>query len=300
MAAPVLRIRASGYGGSGYYNPITGEKVIGVTTALGALEKPGITSWAVDNTAAYAVANVDALLNRTEEQGFGFLRWYTKRFKSEDFDNPDIDIRDASNGVLDDLAELGTLTHEWIEAHLNGDFEPEVTRIEHAEMIEVFLEWESEHEIEVHATELTLFGATRNGFGYGGTADLFATIDGVPTLCDFKTSRAVREAHIAQMAAYGAAEYAVEPCEKDDDGAKAYKGAHYRVREVPAFSQYAVLQVRPSDIDNEGNPIDPFCELHIIPQEAIDAGYGVFEAATKARVHSKKLRDVLKQTALQW
>lgn len=299
MADPVLRIRASGYGGSGYYNPITGEKVIGVTTALGAASSPGITSWAVDNTAAYAVANVDALLNRTEEQGFGFLRWYTKRFKPDDFDNPDVDIRDASNGVLDDLAELGTLTHEWIEAHLNGDFEPEVTRIEHAEMIEAFLEWEAEHDIEVHATELTLFGATRNGFGYGGTADLFATIDGVPTLCDFKTSRAVREAHISQMAAYGAAEYAVEECD-DEGGGVAHKGKYFRAREVPPFSQYAVLQVRPSDTDNEGNPIDPFCKLHIIPQEAIEAGYGFFEGTVALREHSKGMKNALKGTELGW
>jgi hypothetical protein len=66
MADPKLRIKASGYGGSGYYNPFTQERVIGVTTALGVLEKPGIPQWVADNTAAYAIANVDRLMQRSD------------------------------------------------------------------------------------------------------------------------------------------------------------------------------------------------------------------------------------------
>ena len=106
---PKLRVRSSGHGGSGYKHPHTGDVVPGVTTVLKRLDKPGVLQWAVDNTAAYAVANVDGLLNRTEEQGFGFLRWYWKR---DPLKGDLSDIRNYSDGVLNDAAELGTMMHD--------------------------------------------------------------------------------------------------------------------------------------------------------------------------------------------
>ena len=204
MSSPKLRVRASGLGGHGYALPTrlseNGKPLIvpGVTTVLGALDKSGVVQWSIDNTAAYAVANIDALLNRTEEQGFGFLRWYHKRMKESDFDDPTIDIRDYSNGVLNDLAELGTLTHEWVEAHLNGDFEPELVRDEQVQMVERFLEWEADHDLDVRATEATVFGYDRDGNGWAGTLDGIVGIDSVYTLWDLKTSRRIHKSHYAQ------------------------------------------------------------------------------------------------------
>lgn len=181
MAEPLLRVRASGYGGSGYLNPWTGERVIGVTTALGSLDKGGIVQWSVDQTIGYMLANKDAVYNRTSEQAYGFLRWYHKRAREADFDDPNVDLHSAHVGVLNDLAELGTMVHEWIEAYLTGGFTPDLVRPEQVQMVEAFLDWEAEHEVEVHAAELTVFGNQ-----YAGTADLFATVDGVPMLVDGK------------------------------------------------------------------------------------------------------------------
>lgn len=289
MAEPLLRTRASGYGGSGYFNPLTGDKVIGVTTALGVLDKPGILQWAVDNTAAYAVNNIDALLSRTQDAGYGFLRWYWSRMTPAKFDDPDIDIRTVSAGVLNDLAELGTSMHEWVEQVLTGGFEPELFRDEQFQMAEAFLAWLETVDIEVHATELTVFGD-----GYGGTADLYATIDGVPLAIDVKTSRAVRNEHVAQIAAYGAAFQAVQECGPFEEGAAEYKGQYFREVPIPAFSEYAVLQIRPNDWDNNGNFIPAFCKLHRIPQRSVDAGYELFRSAVDARLAQKKLKDSLK------
>lgn len=181
MTTPKLRIRASGYGGSGYYNPLTGEKVIGVTTAVGALDKPGLKQWVADQTAYYAVANADKLLLKSEEQGFNMLRWYHTRAKESDFDNPLIDLNYYHSGVLNDAAELGTSVHEWVEAYLTGGFPPELVRDEQVQMVEAFLEWESQHDVEAVSTEMTVFGQ-----GYGGTLDMIVKIDGVTYLADLK------------------------------------------------------------------------------------------------------------------
>ena len=203
---PKLRVPASGFSGSGYRIPTRlgadGKPLLvpGVTTVLGALDKPGVLQWSIDNVAAYAVANVDALLNRDEIQGFGFLRFYHKRMKEQDFDNPEIDIRNYSNGVLNDLAELGTLTHEWVADFANDFPEPEVTRPEQADMIAEFVDWWNANEVEVIGSEITVVGD-----GFAGTLDHLWIVNGVPTLVDVKTSRATRQEHFAQLSALGAA-----------------------------------------------------------------------------------------------
>lgn len=291
---PKLRVKASGLGGSGYRIPTDDGRVVpGVTTVTGALPAPGITQWAVDNTAAYAVANLDRLYEKTEEQGYRYLRWYWNR--KVDYDDPETDIHNYHTGVLNDAGELGTLTHEWITSHLLGDFEPALTRPEQTGMIEAFLDWESQHEIEVLAAETTVYNPT----GYAGTLDFILKVDGVPTLLDVKTSRAVRESHVAQLAALGAAPVLMREVADDSDGGvgyitKKWGTTYWKEDVVPSFSQYAVLQVRPEDIDNQGTVIPPFCHFHTIEQARIDVAYDAFLGALEVRKGLKALKDVEK------
>lgn len=303
---PKLRVRASGLGGSGYRIPTRlGEDgkpllVPGVTTVLGALEKGGVTQWAVDNTAAYAVANVDALLNRDETQGFGFLRWYHRRMKEEDFDNPEIDIRDYSNGVLNDLAELGTMTHDWIADHVNDFFPDDLVRDEQVEMIDRFLEWWAENDVQVVASEITVVGDTEVG-GYAGTLDHIWVIDGVPTLVDVKTSRSTRKEHWAQLAALGAATSYMKQVDENYPGAVEYDtkqwGKTYWVEEpLPAFTQYAILHLRPVDFDSRGTVIDSFCTLKVVEQEKIDTAFDLFKGALTVRHAERKLKELEKES----
>lgn len=297
MTDPKLRIPASGFGGSGYKNPVTGEKVIGVTTALGIIDKPGIVQWHIDNTAAYAVASVDQLLNRTEEEGYRFLRYYTKRFKAKDFDNPQIDIHDYSVGVLNDLAELGDLVHEWVEADLNDWFEPDLVRQEQAEIIEQYLIWKSEHDIEVACTEATFFGSS-----YAGTGDWIGKIDGVWTLVDNKTSRSTWDEQKAQLAALGACDTWMREVPAGTPGAFKHERTTKGVKqtswwiptEMPPIQQYAILHMRPNDYDNKGNFVPAFCELKIIPQEEIDTAFEMFEGSLTIRYAMNKLKQMAK------
>lgn len=293
MADPALRIRASGYGGSGYFNPFDGKKSVGVTTALGAMDKPGVRQWAVDQTAAYAVANLELLANRDIERGFKMLRWYHSRAKESEFDDPEVDIHDYHTGVLNDLAELGTLTHEWIEAHLAETFEPDLVRDEQAAMIEAYLDWYDSVEIEPTAIEATVFGYAGN-LPYGGTADLFARVDGVDMLIDVKTSRMIYDSHVAQLAAYGAGQFMALEVPSSTEGATEYKGRWFVERNLPPVEAYGVLQVRPDDYDSEGNFIPAFCELHYISQAEIEAGWRMFEGALLVREGQKMYKDAKK------
>lgn len=298
MSEPKLARAASGLGGRGYKNPFTGEVVPSVTTALGAIDKPGIRQWIADNTAAYAVANIDHLLNRTEEQGYNFLRWYWNRMKDSDFDDPTVDIRDYHTGVLNDAAELGTLTHEWIEADLNDWFEPDIFRDEQAQMIAEYLAWKTEHDIEVACTEATLFGQ-----GYAGTVDWIGQIDGVWTLVDNKTSRNTWDEHIAQLAALGAAHTWLREvpagtpgAQKHEKTVKGVKQVSWWVQdEIPPIQQYAILHVRPDDYNSKGEFVPAFCKLKIVPQAEIDAGWEMFQGALQVRKSQSRLKEVRKQ-----
>lgn len=305
---PKLRVPASGFSGSGYRIPTRlgddGKPILapGVTTVLGALDKPGVTQWSVDNTAAYAIANVDALLNRTEEQGFGFLRFYHKRFKEADFDDPTVDIRDYSSGVLNDLAELGSMTHDWVADFVNDYFEPELVREEQVEMATEFVNWWNSHEIEVVLTEVTVIIVDERGRVSAGTLDHLWIIDGVATLIDLKTSRKTRAEHWAQLAALAAAQSMLVQVAEDTPGAVAYEskkfGTTYWIEQpVPPFSKIAVLHLRPSDTDSHGAYMPPFCELKKVSDEKITAGWEIYQGALQARIGQRMMKIAEKEEA---
>lgn len=295
---PKLRVTASGLGGSGYRIPTRkGEDgkpllVPGVTTVLKAIAAPGITQWAVDNTAAYAVANIDGLLSRTEDQGYGMLRWYHKR--QPDFDDPEVNVHNYHVGVLDDAAELGSRTHDWISDFVMGYFPEEPRRDEIAQMVTKFLDWWDEHEVEVLATEITVVGN-----GYAGTLDHIWKVDGVPMLIDAKTSRRVGDSHRAQLSALGAAHSMMVQTTEDDPDGVLYKSTKWgkmwwREGVIPEFTRYAVLHLRPDDWDKDGKFIPAFCELEEISQGEIDAGWKIFNGALQIVHGQSEMKKALK------
>ena len=290
MAEPKLRIRASGYGGSGYTNPITGEKVIGVTTALKSVHRDGITQWAVDQTVMYLIANLDMVKQRSDEQIFKLGRFIHSRGTPAKFDNPEIDVNNYHDFVLNDLAELGTSIHEWVEEYVTDGFPPDLIRDEQVQMAEAFLDWLDQHEVKVIATEMTVFGD-----GYGGTLDAILEVDGVRFCVDWKTSRNVQDTHIAQLAAYGAASMALVEVPEGTEGAVEYKGSWFVDKTLPGFQKYAIIQIRPNDYDSKGNFLPAFCKMHVISQEEIDAGYLLYLSAQACSMSAKMLADARKE-----
>lgn len=280
MSAPKLRVASSGHGGSGYRHPLTGEVVPGVTTVLKTLNKPALIQWAVDQTAAYAVANIDGLLSRTEEQGWGFLRWYWNR----DPLKGDIDVRNFYNGVRDDAANLGTMIHEWIEAEHGGGMYPDTTNAPEFfwQMVNVWNEWVSQHKVQPIISEGTVWS---HEHGYAGTLDGIWIIDGVCYLLDVKSSRNIFDEHMMQLAALANADVLLD---EDGDGV-------WHEMPIPKFDAYAILHIRPQDVDKDGNIMEPYCRLDILDADEMPFHFETFKGLLLASQSQNKLKEQRKK-----
>ncbi len=304
MTSPKLAVASSGYSGRGYRQIFgDGSVVPSVTTALGIVGDPeGLIHWHVEQTALHAVTHIDDLLSRTEEAGVRYLQYFSRR--KQDWDDPERNVFNAAGGVLHDLQDTGTLIHAYIDDDLSGRWPAEPEREDHAEMAQAFQDWKADHDVEILATEATVFGD-----GYAGTGDIWAVVDGVPMLIDAKSSRKVGFSHIGQLAALGACDTMAVEVPEGTEGAIYHKltpkvaeshggqvDSWWVPRATPDIQAYGVLQVRPSDFDvSTGEYIEPFCKLHVIPNEQIDAGWDYFQAGLTARRAERKLKELRKE-----
>jgi hypothetical protein len=290
VSLPELAVKQSGYGGRGYVIPAIGDEpfkivtnagvkikgrlgedgnkivVPSVTTVLKAAAQPGITQWAVDNTAAYAVANIDALLSRSETQGFGFLRWYYSRDPRPL--EKGLDLRNYHLGVLNDAAEMGTTIHEWAEADVNptGIYPDTSTQGEPFwQMVERWNEWYGSNFIVPKYTELTVWNKDE---GYAGTLDFLWEINGRLTLGDIKSSRSLWPEHSRQIAALASATHALA---RNADGEWEEWDWQETMKDVESTG---FLHVRPDDVDNQGNDVPSYIEW--VEAEDLDLHYQAF------------------------
>jgi hypothetical protein len=146
------------------YRNAAGAIVPGATTILNGLAKPALVGWA----------------NKLGLEG--------------------IDSRSYTS----EAASVGTLAHYLIECQL-GLSEPDLTDFTPAQLeraqtsLASFNAWLVGHELKPLMLEAQLVSEQ---YGYGGTIDCYATLDGVPTLLDFKTSSGIYEEHKFQVASY--------------------------------------------------------------------------------------------------
>lgn len=143
---------------------VNGVLVPGVTTVLGVLAKPALVPWA----------------NNLGLQGI------------------------KVGNYVDVLALVGTTGHDMICCHLEnrkfdpGDLSPDL--IDKAENCFLsYLTWEKQHKVEPILCEAQLVSSTHR---FGGTIDFYGKIDGVLTLKDFKTGKAIYDEMLYQVAAY--------------------------------------------------------------------------------------------------
>lgn len=146
------------------YRTKDGTLVPGVTTVLGVLAKPALVPWA----------------NNLGLQGI------------------------AVGKYVDVLAEIGTIAHAMILAHVknekletNGYAADLVDKAENSFLS--YLEWEKGHKVEPILCEQPLVSEK---YKYGGCVDFYGKIDGRLTLKDYKTAKAIWPDHLYQVAAY--------------------------------------------------------------------------------------------------
>ena len=124
--------------------------VVGVTTALNVLSKPTLIAWA----------------NKLGLQGVDSTKY------------------------VDDKAGIGTCCHYLIECELKGekpnleDYAPSVISEAENGFLK-FLEWKKGKQFKLLLSEAPLVS---EAYQFGGTIDIYAELDGKPTLIDIKTS----------------------------------------------------------------------------------------------------------------
>jgi hypothetical protein len=312
LSKPKLTTPRSGWGGRGYRIPGRKEVYPGVTTVLKVIAKPGVDQWIADQTAAKAVVSIPYLMSVAEEVAWGSLRF----FWSKTAELVGSEVRRYWEGVRDDAAELGTNIHEWVEADLDGITPyPEPSSIEADEMIEAWQGWFAEHEVVSHRQEFT---CVNDEIGFAGTADadwditclhdpdehgkfcLGETRGPFRTLVDLKSSRHTWDEHGYQLAALASCKVIMREVVEGHEGAqraeKTENGKKVRSWWVedarPEWMRYALLHIRPDDLDTEGRHIPRFAKIVDRTEDmdiAIDGFVGAFMIARTQK--AQKARD---------
>ena len=156
-----------------------------VTTVLGIVDKPLLIPWATKKCAEYVAAHWEA---------------------GKAYDQPTIDatLKAAKNRhkwLKDEAADLGTKAHDLVERISKGqDVQTDGMdeRIQNA--VKAYREWWAEQTLVPVVTERRVASSAH---GYAGTLDgVFEDPHGRLLLVDYKTSNAVYETYLLQVAAY--------------------------------------------------------------------------------------------------
>jgi hypothetical protein len=179
----------------------------------------GTTSW----SKPVWTPSVTGITGATDgDKAGGLIGWATKIFAQEieDTIEPNVphsasfiknaakEARWAHKQVGKQAAEFGTRLHEWAEDRMNaiidGRKSPGLPRERKLKACAQGVEqWLTEKNPEVISSERKVYSV---GHHYSGTADLLCTIDGVPYVVDWKTSKRVDYiTYDLQLAAYAQA-----------------------------------------------------------------------------------------------
>lgn len=181
-----------------------------VTTILSVFDKPGLIYWAAGLTADAALDDLTFVQQMLERRGRDET-W--KWLRDARFRRPKDSLSDA---------EFGTQFHALAEEYTLTGVKPTPTReVFKADLdlavacLDQFDAWLQRYQPEYLATEVTVYNAT---YGYAGTCDCFLSIDGVPLIGDYKSSKKSKDGQgrpttlypevALQLAAYRYAEVA--------------------------------------------------------------------------------------------
>lgn len=198
MSSP--KDRTSTQTGSYYVEPVTGEKMVSVTTIIsGGIPKPALVRWAAKAVAEYAVDNPEKWDSLDRDEAIDLLKGSPYRDR-------------------DKAANLGSAVHDEVESIILGrpTVEPPLPVRPY---VQQFRAWVKAFTPTFEASEMTVWSPT---YGYAGTLDLICTIPGYGRgLVDVKTGKGVYGEVALQLAAYRYADYVRTP-----------DGAQHKIDEV--------------------------------------------------------------------
>lgn len=142
---------------------------------------PSVTSLIRGGIPSYALENWK--LNQVAERAVD-MAGDLERMVSQDRDAAVKFLKQAPYKSRDKAANIGTAAHELVQALIMGAPPPK-TLPEAEPYVAQFLRFEAELKPKFRASEATIFNRT---YGYAGTLDAIADIDGQTWLIDFKTA----------------------------------------------------------------------------------------------------------------
>lgn len=205
--------------------------VPGVTSVTGCLPKPWAMAWVAKETAASFKKEVTELM----ELGKGFMVY--------ELDDIEKCAKGAYKRKSDSAATKGTDAHSFFEQYVKASIEGKSkdsivmpTDPETRNSCELFLRWEMQSDIKWLESEVIV---GHEGLGYGGKFDAIASVSGVPTLIDFKTSSGIYPEQYVQLAGYQMALQAMRGQSNINIGQRMIlwvpkKGTKFEARIVPS------------------------------------------------------------------
>lgn len=154
--------------------------LIGVTTACGMLDKSRpLLIWSSELTRKFLFEKINA---------------------GETVDTTMvIEACDQYNVKRDTAADTGTQIHNWIEQYVKGS-KPEIPEDQKvANGVMAFLDWVEKNEVKILQSERLVYSKE---YGYVGTLDAVAEVNGKKYILDFKSSKGIYETMLYQTAAY--------------------------------------------------------------------------------------------------
>ena len=166
-----------------------GEKVQGVTGVLGVINKPALVGWAAKMCEQYALVNLKPGVAYDEIEIADFAK----------------EMKGAHRKHSTKAANIGTIAHNYVEGAIKyklgiHDSPPVKPANEQAlNAINAYADFAKHYEIEYHASEPKVYSKL---YGYAGTLDIDATINGKRCIVDIKTSNGIWPEMWLQTAAY--------------------------------------------------------------------------------------------------
>lgn len=181
-ATATTRLVRRNYGRNHGYM-LDGQKIPGVTTAIGVLDKPALREWYARQAAERAIDEWDELAQMPVSQRLERIRY---------------GARDKTAAA----ALRGTQIHDLGWKLVTSETGEVDVPDEHRGPVEAYARWLDRWEIEPIAAETPLCSTKH---GYGGTADLWGKVGkrgGILALLDIKTGKGVYDETGLQLAAY--------------------------------------------------------------------------------------------------
>lgn len=168
------------------------DKIIyGVTSIVGVLDKPALIYWAVGKAIEF--------LQRALKPGMII----------DEVNLPSLleGAKTAHRKHLKDAGDIGTAVHEYLEKYLkagiNKEKLPELPVNKNIRAgVKAVIDWAKENNVKFLASERKIYSKK---YGYAGTLDALAEVNGKLAIVDFKTSNGIYDDMFLQTAAYARA-----------------------------------------------------------------------------------------------